>query len=134
MRWPWKRKAEEPAVMVSMECPHTWKDFPWVLKGIYDSKSNEIHIVITEPYVCIHCKKRIDATLLDCYKHAYNRERADEIVKAYRNEYDEYIRDAAIVEDMINDAIYVDREKLGIVEKLRGGRADNDMDLQADDG
>ena len=106
-------------------CLHTWVDFPWYLKHNYDGSikgdyRGESTLILCEPYVCIHCQKRKDVELyrerqtgLTLTEHLKKMEEWNELYK-------DHLKPKPIVEDMINDAIMVDKGKVAIVAKLRG--------------
>lgn len=119
-----KRKTREPPVFVPPECPHTWKDFPWYMRGEWitygvGQQNGEFTLKISEPYICVHCKKRKDVDLLNLTKMNISLKEANDILDTYEKRYKDELKPIPVVEDMINDYILVDREKLEIVEKLR---------------
>ena len=101
-------------------CPHTWKDFPWYINFVYNTYTSELKVCIYEPYVCVHCKKREDICL-DTYVRTNipSVEKAREEVSKIEKNLEGHTKPRVLVEDMINDYIYVDREKLGIIEKIK---------------
>lgn len=128
-----KRKesqSEAPPLPVP-ECIHTWKDFPWYItekweeNEMYQKYHNEMFnkgtltLILYEPYVCAHCHKRKDIKLSHCVHENVPYELKDTVIKQFTEKYKDYIQPVAVVEDMINDFIYVDREKLDILNKLR---------------
>lgn len=119
--WIKRRRQKSDAPPPLLECSHTWKDFPWYMKAIYNPDRYVQSIDIYEPYICVHCKKRNDVQLFHIDRYVGNREKGERLIANIAKAYEEHLEDAAIVEDMINDFIYVDREKLEIIEKLRNG-------------
>lgn len=122
MGWLRKRKREqEKQISPPKECDHLWKDFPWYLNGTYDAASRTVELKVYEPYVCIKCKKRKDV-LLDSYIRnnisSYNE--SNEVINKRVENYEEYIKPKAVVEDMVNDEQLVDRQALNILAMLRG--------------
>lgn len=130
-----KRKgsqSEAPSLPVP-ECIHTWKDFPWYMtekweENIENGPQNHfdynyprgnLTLIIFEPYVCAHCHERKDVRLSNCVQYNIPFNKTDEVIKQFTEKYKGYIQPVAVVEDMINDFIYVDREKLDILNKLR---------------
>lgn len=108
-------------------CSHTWKDFPWYVTYQFDPPSytsivqrGKLEIRVIEPYVCAHCHKRMDISLTKIEVTNVNKNEIEKFIKETTSQYKGKIRPMAIVEDMIQDFIYVDREKLDILEKLRG--------------
>lgn len=103
-----------------IKCPHTWKDFPWYMTTEYNSCNMTLNIRIFEPYVCMHCKERKDIQLNHItHTNVTSSKKQIEFIDFYLDKYKDYIKPIPVVEDMINDYIYVDREKLDILEKLR---------------
>ena len=108
-------------------CPHTWVDFPWYLDHSFKNYNNnnypdkgESTIVIYEPYVCVHCQKRKDVELYRERQTYMTMERHLKKIEEWKELYKDHIKPKPVVEDMINDAIYVDKGKVAIVAKLRG--------------
>ena len=122
-----KRNREPPkdgTPSPTISCPHTWKDFPWYVTYSYTpnwagSNFGKLTINILEPYVCAHCHKRMDVSLekytLDNIRYLD----VKELIKKQISKYKDKILPIAMVEDMIHDFIYVDYEKLDILEKIR---------------
>ena len=125
MNW-FKKKKQQPkqeeAMTIRSPCEifgHTWKDFPPYLE--YDYKYSDIcHIKIIESYVCICCKKRVDEVIGNRTVISYSEGRFFKEVTRMKNEYKELLKPRAIVEDMIHDTIYVDRDKLEAWDRLHG--------------
>ena len=108
-------------------CSHTWKDFPWYMAYQFIPQSyisadqrGKLEISIIEPYICAHCHKRMDISLTEIKVTNVKENEIEKFVKETASKYKGKIRPVAIIEDMIQDFIYVDREKLDILEKLRG--------------
>ena len=116
-----KQEAQEaPAPIIRSPCEifgHTWKDFPAYMTTIWN-KYDKSSIVITEPYVCLCCKERKDVPLLHFQYYNISKSTLANMKRQYEQEYAAILQPRAIVEDMINDAIYVDREKLNAWERL----------------
>lgn len=117
--WLKRRKHQKSGASPPLPpCKHVWKDFPWYIEGVYDLDYNAETITIYEPYVCVHCKERKDVILLKVNRYVENRKEGSKILGGYIDEFKSYLVSRPIVEDMINDFIYVDREKLELLENL----------------
>ena len=108
------------------ECEHKWRDYNWYLE--YEGKSfpngnKTFNYTIYEPYVCIYCHKRNTVELENGIIDIRNKTMSD----AVRELYQKYpkIKSRALVEDEINDDIYVDREHLKWADFLSGRSGDN---------
>lgn len=111
---------ETPAPVIRSPCEifgHTWKDFPAYMTAIW-TKYGESSVTITEPYVCLCCKQRKDVPLLHFQYYNISRNTLADIKRQYEQEYASILKPRGIIEDMINDVIYVDREKLDAWERL----------------
>lgn len=116
-----KKKAEpepksEPLIL---QHTHKFKDYHWYIEANYYPERNEYEVNIIEPYVCIHCKERMNKRLVHIYKPGSVKQMEDCINDMFEK-YKDYILPKPIVEDQINDDIYVDRTYLKIAETLRG--------------
>ena len=117
-----KRKQEPEAAPIRSPCEifgHTWKDFPPYLEYNY-RQGEECNIKIIESYVCICCKQRVNETIGQRTIISFSRDSFFKEVNCIKNKYKKFLKPRAIVEDMIHDAIYVDREKLEAWERLHG--------------
>lgn len=121
----WKKKEQEKSDLKieftepKHEC--IMKDFPWYMETWYSSKNKTAGYRITEPYLCIECGKRIDKTLETIEWSNITPEEREGYYKNIRERYKQYLKPRAIVEDMINNVLYVkDPEHLKMIEKLRG--------------
>lgn len=108
------------------ECEHKWRDYDWYLE--YEGKqfpngNKTFNYTIYEPYVCIYCHKRNTVELENGIIDIRNKTMSD----AVRELYQKYpkIKSRALVEDEINDDIYVDREHLKWADFLSGRNGDN---------
>ena len=124
MNWFKKKKKLPPKEEEVIRSPceifgHTWKDFPPYLEYSYNY-GNTCYIKIIESYVCICCKKRVDEVIGNRTVISYSEAKFFKEVARMKNEYKELLKPRAIVEDMIHDAIYVDKEKLAAWERLHG--------------
>lgn len=98
---------------------HLWQDFPWIMEDSYDrNRTYESHIEIIEPYVCRICHE-IKNVKIGSFYESCKRTEHDEKKKRISEEYANYLKPVPIVNDMIQDAILVDREKLQIWNNLK---------------
>jgi hypothetical protein len=127
-----KRKESQFGAPSLPACIHTWKDFPWYMKRTweenpveiidhfaYDEPKGTLTIQIIEPYVCAHCHERKNIILMTSIERDVSYKKIDKIAAQFFETYKDQIQPVAVVEDMINDFIYVDREKLDILDRLR---------------
>ena len=127
-----KRKESQAEAPPLPACIHTWKDFPWYMTQkwnanpveivdhfAYDGPKGTLTIQIIEPYVCAHCHERKDIILTTSVTRNIPYRQTNQIVEQFFETYKDRIQPVAVVEDMINDFIYVDREKLDILDRLR---------------
>jgi hypothetical protein len=124
MRWFKKKRKLPPKEEEVIRSPceifgHTWKDFPPYLEYSY-KYGEECHIKIVESYVCICCKKRIDEVIGQRTVISFSQDKFFREVNQVRSKYKELLKPRPVVEDMIHDAIYVDREKLEAWDRLHG--------------
>jgi len=108
-------------------CTHTWLDFPWYLDHSwkpghdnYNPDIGESTLTIYEPYVCVHCQKRKDVRLYSERETGVTAKRHWNKKAEWEEQYKDHLKPKPIVEDMINDAVMVDKGKVAIVAKLRG--------------
>ena len=99
-------------------CNHKYKDFPWFYEARYNTSTRELTFKVWEPFVCIHCKERINRLLYERNSHYKSYEEADDYVTQFREKYADRMEDEVIVEDMIADMQLVDRDYLLIAETL----------------
>lgn len=104
-------------------CDHHWQDFPWIFHAYTNDKHREVHLVITEPYVCIHCKKRKDVVLLNEWWTCESEKATDALIDETREKYADHIQEIAIVEDMIADMQLVDQDYLKYYRMVTGVQA-----------
>ena len=97
---------------------HTWRDFPPVLEFSWSGKAEKSTIEIIETYVCTCCHQRQEKKLLSRAYTGYDQDYFFDQVREYKKEYKDLIKPEAVVEDMIQDAIMVDRQKLKFWDKL----------------
>lgn len=141
MGFPFRKKEDaskfENAPRPPIECSHLWKDFPWYAEGEYNDDTGNLYLQITEPYVCVRCKKRKDVKLYDWHGYFKTKEEADKKFRRIQEQYTDYLKDRPIIEDMINDYQLVDREALAIFDYIRGSRTANSkiiLSLEKEDG
>lgn len=113
---------EEPLV-IKTPCEvfgHTYKDFPPYIEAVYGGKGYVSHIFMTESYVCTCCRDRINKTLDDYEFISFSMDKFNKELRHYEDKYKDFVTPRPIVEDMIQDAIMVDKEKLAAWEQLHG--------------
>ena len=99
-------------------CNHKYKDFPWFYEARYNTSTRELTFKVWEPFVCIHCKERINRLLYERNSHYKTYEEADDYVTQFREKYADRMEEEVIVEDIIADMQLVDRDYLLIAETL----------------
>ena len=99
-------------------CNHKYKDFPWFYEARYNTSTRELTFKVWEPFVCIHCKERINRLLYERNSHYKSYEEADDYVTQFREKYADRMEEEVVVEDMIADMQLVDRDYLLIAETL----------------
>ena len=99
-------------------CNHKYKYFPWFYEARYNTSTRELTFKVWEPFVCIHCKERINRLLYERNSHYKTYEEADDYVTQFREKYADRMEEEVIVEDMIADMQLVDRDYLLIAETL----------------
>lgn len=113
-----KKKSETTVQFVPPECRHKYRDFDWYIdeRWMYDEYRRKIYDVrVIEPYVCIHCKKRIDKVL---FRDNYLlKAEHDALIERLRSEHSQ-IKPQEVVEDQIADMQLVDREYLEIAQNI----------------
>ena len=97
---------------------HIYRDFPPFLKYSWNGKSDYSTISIQEYYICTRCKNRQTMTLLSRSYKGYDQDYFFDQIKELKKEYKEILKPEAIVEDMVNDTIMVDRQKLKFWDQL----------------
>lgn len=97
---------------------HKWRDFPAYLAF---HTSPQTVIEIREPYVCIYCGLRNDVNLQTMvWNNRLKKSDFEAELDRVQNEYKDLLKPRAIVEDMVNDAIMVDRETLKYWDQIHG--------------
>ena len=110
-----KKKVEETPKPI---CQHKYKDFPWYDISKYNIDTKTLRVDIYKPYVCIHCGYRENILLESIQRIGISFEEALEVRKEFCSIYDDKLQCKAIVEDMINDMVLVDKKYIEIYEKL----------------
>lgn len=113
------KKRETPVRPV---CAHKWQDFDWYLEWEKTSDGAGLCIAkysIIEPYVCIHCKERMDKVLESRKLSQCTSQQADAFLRDVREHYPQ-IKDRPVVEDEIADMQLVDRDYLRIARMVMG--------------
>lgn len=129
----WFKKKKDEVIEASVSCSHKWMDFPayidykWDYKK--DSEGHNFFVKIIEPYVCIHCKERMDKTLT--HLAGYNSS-PEKQVKEIMNEYKQYpfISPRAVVEDMVLDFQNVDTDYIAWYNYIHGKGPKPQIELQ----
>lgn len=118
-----KKKAPEPEP-IKTPCElfgHLWQDFPWVIEDKYEHDNfYSSRIEIVEYYVCRICHE-IKKVKIGTYYDNCKRAMHDEKVERLKKEYAEQLKPAPVVQDMIQDMIHVDEERLKIWENIHKG-------------
>lgn len=97
---------------------HEYRDFPPYMTYRWNGERQQGDIFIKEKYVCIYCHN-VETKILGEWNYTnYKHEDFDKEVERITKTYAEILKPRVIVEDMINDAIMVDRQKLAIWDKL----------------
>lgn len=113
-----KKEQQEEPIEVKTPCElfgHNWRDFPAYI--VYDYTNGDYQIEIKEPYVCTICHTRNDVVLYE-QSGSSNYKDFTKIFGNIKKENEEILKPKAIVNDMVNDAIMVDRLKLECWDKL----------------
>ena len=94
-----------------------YRDFPPYIEYHWESDGRG-SIEMKEKYVCLYCHK-IETKILSIWKFTNcNLTEFNQAIDQTKKEYKNFIKPKAIVEDMVNDAIMVDRQKLEIWDNL----------------
>ena len=97
---------------------HMWRDFPPYLTYKWNGPKNQSVISIIEKYVCVFCHEIKVKTLEEWTYQYYPQKDFFEELESYEKKYKNLLKPRVIVEDMINDAIMVDRQKLQMWDQL----------------
>lgn len=97
---------------------HIYKDFPPYIRYSWGGNDGNGVIKIEEYYVCHRCHNRKKVTLEEWSYSNSNREHFFSELEQMKKEYANLLKPQAVVEDMINDMIYVDEQKLKYWEQL----------------
>ena len=103
-------------------CVHKWQDFDWYLEWEKISDGTGFCVAkysIIEPYVCIHCKERMNKVLESRKLSQCTSQQADAFLREVREHYPQ-IKDRPVVEDEIADMQLVDRDYLRIAKMVMG--------------
>ena len=123
--WPFSKRPKESEKKVNVppvrECSHKYKDFPWYTDGTYNYETKVLDVSVIEPYVCIHCGHRKNVVLDHFCRFFEEFEEAENFYNDFQDgKYANMIEKKAIVEDMINDMVLVDRQYIEIYRRLHG--------------
>ena len=108
-----------PPPTIIKECNHKYQDFPWYIESMYYTDTHNWEAKIKEPYVCIYCGKRDDKILETKRRINVTRDQADKYFNDLYDQYKDYVKPRAVIEDMINDMVLVDQEYLKWYRILR---------------
>ena len=111
-----KNDAVSKITLPEPEHHHKYRDYSWYIEAHYDPDYMTYEIDIIEPYVCIYCGHRKNV-ILTHIKQPGNLEKMLDAISSIMEKYPDKIEPKPIVEDCINDDIYVDREYLAIADK-----------------
>jgi hypothetical protein len=96
---------------------HLYRDFPPVI--YYTNRPGDCYIAVRETYVCVMCGDKREVTLeKQTWDHQPSDKLFEKALEEMQNKYKGWAQPIARVNDMIQDAIYVDRERLRIWEML----------------
>lgn len=119
-----KKQEEKEPVVIKTPCEmfgHLWQDFPWVIEDKYERNgSYNSRIEIVEYYVCRICHE-IKKIKIGIYYDNCTRSTHDEKVKQFEKQYAKQVKPGPVVQDMIQDMIHVDEERLKIWENIHKG-------------
>ena len=101
---------------------HNWRDFPPYLEFSWNGKSQESFITIKECYICTCCHKLQEKSLLSRSYKGYSEDHFFNQIKEYKEEYKDLLKPEAVVKDMIQDAIMVDRQRLKYWDSLHADK------------
>ena len=95
-----------------------WRDFPPYLIFSWNGMKESSTIYIKEPYVCTLCHKMELKDLEGRSYRDFTYEEFLEQVQYFKKMYKDILKPQAVVMDMVNDAIMVDRQKLQMWDQL----------------
>lgn len=98
-------------------CKHTWKDFPKYIDAMYNIDTRSLRVETVKPYVCIHCKERMDKVLDVKNRLGISYEDASDWAENVKKENGVQMTHA-LVEEQIADMQLVDQEALRIARQL----------------
>ena len=114
---------KKPEIIEPPPCKHKYQDFPAYL--VHYTAGYNFVVKVIEPYVCIYCKERRDEVLVIDRFYKINKDKMDQIIDKYQQDYSSILKPRGIVEDMVRDYMLVDREWIDITMKLRQLREEN---------
>lgn len=91
---------------------HLYRDFPPYITYEWHGSFEQSYITLTEPYVCVYCGKRIDKPLEKRTLTGSTYEEFSNTCKEFKKQYKDIAKPVGVVEDMVEDAIMLDRKKL----------------------
>ena len=137
--WPFNKRPKKSEKKVNptyvppvRECNHKYRDFPWYTDGTYNYDTKVLDVSVIEPYVCIHCGHRKNVVLDHFCRIFEDFEEAEKFYDDFQDgKYTNMIEKRAVVEDMINDMVLVDRQYIEIYMRLHGERFDKNEKSEA---
>lgn len=125
MSWFRKKKNEEPAPAaepVKSWCErtgkHLYEDLPWYIENYYNESQHKSEFELHELYLCHLCHQVKNITLFSGWLPARNYREHSQNVEEVEREYSAYIKPKAVVKDMLNDMIYLDKQRLSIWKEI----------------
>ena len=131
-----KKQTDAAPAPITIETPcdrdeHLWKDFPPYLH--YDNLNVNYPVIeIIEPYVCCLCHKRKNVIPEKFqYHHSTSKKEFMQEVEHIRDLYKDILKPKAVVEDMVEDHIHLDKLKLKYWEYLNLPQEDDILILDS---
>lgn len=125
MSWFRKKKNEEPAPAaepVKSWCErtgkHLYEDLPWYLLYYYNADEHQSEFEIHEVYVCHLCHDVKDVLLSSYTMAANSLKQHNSNLESMEEKYGAYLKPHAVVMDMVQDMINLDKERLKIWKEI----------------
>lgn len=97
---------------------HLWRDFPPFLIYNWAGKDGDSKISIKEKYACCYCGQ-VETKILESWLYTgYERKDFDKEVEKMEAKYKDILQPVAVVEDMVQDAVMLDRRKLQMWDSI----------------
>lgn len=97
---------------------HLWRDFPPYLTYHWAGKNEDSKIYIKEKYACCYCGEVETKTLESWSYTGWDRADFYKEVERFEKKYKDMLQPVAVVEDMVQDAIMLDRRKLQMWDSI----------------